>query len=121
MGHGIGEYVAATVAEVFSLEDGLKLIAHRGRLMQELPDDSIKPMLAELEAVANQITYHQPTIPIVSNLTGSIANQSIATASHWVNQIDQPVKLAQSMDTLNLEGYEIFWEIGANPILLGMG
>ena len=37
LGHSIGEYVGACIAEVFKLEDALNIIVTRGRIMQSLP------------------------------------------------------------------------------------
>ncbi len=65
IGHSVGEYVAACIAGVFSLEDGLKLIATRGRLMQSLPQDGdMAAIFAEPDEVAAAILNMENEISI---------------------------------------------------------
>ena len=136
MGYGVGKYVAACAAGVFSLEDGLKLIAERERLMQVMPhawetenlnvsqairSPLVEPALGKFEQIAKEVTYSQPQIPLVSDLTGELATAEIATPSYWCSYIQQPVKFSTSLERLHQQGCEIFFELGAKPILLEMG
>ncbi|BAZ08809.1 beta-ketoacyl synthase [Calothrix sp. NIES-4071] len=67
IGHSVGEYVAACIAGVFSLEDGLKLVAHRGRLMQALPcNGKMVSVLANEATVTQAIKSKQAQVEIAA-------------------------------------------------------
>ena len=83
IGHSVGEYVAATVAGVFSLADALKLIAMRGRLMQNLSDPgSMFAVLADEAMVKSTIelvggvaiaAINSPQSVVISGETTAVA------------------------------------------------
>jgi acyl transferase domain-containing protein/acyl carrier protein len=79
IGHSIGEYVAACLSGVFSLEDALNVIAMRGKMMGEMPEGAMLAiMLPENETMRflnkdiSLAAVNAPSLCVVSGITDAI-------------------------------------------------
>ena len=76
IGHSIGEYVAACLSGVFSLEDALAVVAARGRLMQSQPKGSMLAVtLADTEVRrlinGNHLSVAAVNAPALCSVSGT--------------------------------------------------
>ena len=90
LGHSLGEYVAACLADVFSLEDGLKLIAARGRLMQALPSGgamvSVMAAKKDCEALVDSVDV---SIAAVNGPQSTVLSGEEAAIAQIIQQLEQ--------------------------------
>jgi acyl transferase domain-containing protein len=91
IGHSIGEYTAAALAGVFSLEDALRLVAARGRLMQRMPKGAMLAVPLTLQQVDSFLgaeldlaAVNVPSMCVVSGTTEAVARLEtrLATEGH---------------------------------------
>jgi acyl transferase domain-containing protein len=87
IGHSIGEYVAACLAEVFSLEDGLRLVAARARMMNALPAGGMLGVQLPPEKVRAQINGHLSLAAINTPASCTVAGpqDAIADLRQWLD------------------------------------
>ncbi|MGW2292605.1 SDR family NAD(P)-dependent oxidoreductase [Streptomyces phaeochromogenes] len=81
----------------------------------------MEPMLAAFHEVAAQVTFHPPVIPLVSNLTGSLADpKDLCTPEYWVRHVREAVRFGDGMQALRAEGVTTFLEIGPDATLTAL-
>ncbi|WP_370418226.1 amino acid adenylation domain-containing protein [Streptomyces sp. QH1-20] len=99
LGHSVGELVAATVAGVLSPEDGLRLAAHRGRLMQDLGgegamaavlagEERVREALAPYAAEVSLAAVNGPDSVVVSGASAAVGRLREALAEQGVRTKD---------------------------------
>ncbi len=187
LGHSLGEYVAACLAGVFSLDDALKLVAERGRLMQSLPGGSMlavpldeaalrawigddlslaavnaprlcvvsgaceaidalqgrltregiqarplhtshafhspmmDPIVDSFVAKVSALPLRPPTIPILSNLTGTwLAPEEATDPAYWGRHLRQTVNFSDGVAKLLSDPKFVLLEVGPGQTLISL-
>ncbi|MFI9387665.1 beta-ketoacyl synthase N-terminal-like domain-containing protein, partial [Kutzneria sp. NPDC052558] len=77
--------------------------------------------LPEFRAIAAEITYHHPTIPVVSNLTGTPAtDEQLTSPDYWAEHIAAPVRFHTGLRTLADLGVASYLELGPDATLTAL-
>ncbi|HKS30089.1 MAG TPA: SDR family NAD(P)-dependent oxidoreductase [Pyrinomonadaceae bacterium] len=119
IGHSLGEYAAACIAGVISLEDALALVALRGRLFEQLPEGSmlsvplseeeLRPFLGKKLSIA---AVNGPSLCVVSGATSAIEEleKTLADNSVEVGRLHIAVAAHSEMVTPILDEFRTFVE-----------
>ncbi|MFF8732605.1 beta-ketoacyl synthase N-terminal-like domain-containing protein [Streptomyces sp. NPDC015171] len=79
------------------------------------------PMLADFRTAVGELDAAEPSVPLVSCLTGRpLTRDEARDPDHWVRHVREPVRFAQAMDRLLGEGIDVFLELGPQAALTPM-
>ena len=122
-GLSLGEYSALHAAGVFDAATAVKLVAFRGKAMEEAAAGRPSAMMAPAgDALAERfrtVDFHQPAIPVVFNCLGGVKPEDAAIPELLVRQVQSSVFMEDSIRAMAGLGIDAFVEIGPGKALSG--
>ncbi|WP_329429899.1 type I polyketide synthase [Streptosporangium sp. NBC_01495] len=108
------------VGEIERWFAGRSVKTSRLRVSHAFHSARMEPMLEEFALVAEGLTYSEPRIPVVSNLSGEVAGDELLEPSYWVRQVRAAVRFAPGVEGLVVSGVRRFLEVGPDAVLAAM-
>ncbi|NEC07932.1 SDR family NAD(P)-dependent oxidoreductase, partial [Streptomyces sp. SID7909] len=75
--------------------------------------------LAEFEQEIGSLTFNEPHITVISNVTGQVADE-LTSPAYWARQIRAAVRFDDGIRTLDAQGITTYLELGPDPVLTSL-
>ncbi|KUN76115.1 hypothetical protein AQJ66_35060, partial [Streptomyces bungoensis] len=111
----------AAVLDVAARVEGLGRRTRRLRVSHAFHSPLMEPVLGPFREAAAALDYHEPRIPVISDLTGRpAAADELRSPDHWVRQVRQAVRFHDGIRALEGFGVRRYLEIGPDGTLTAL-